>query len=56
MADAGDHDDSDHDHLNHIPPMALLARSGPSDEVVSHPTFNASRAATLRGQSEDIWP
>jgi hypothetical protein len=33
-----------------------LTRSMPGDEVVSRPTFNATRAITVNRRSEDIWP
>jgi hypothetical protein len=28
----------------------------PDDQVVKHPAFDATRAITIRGQPEDIWP
>lgn len=33
-----------------------LARSMPGDELVSRPTFNATRAVTVGRRPEDIWP
>lgn len=31
-------------------------RSLPGDDLVEHPTLNATRAITIRAQPEDIWP
>jgi hypothetical protein len=28
----------------------------PGDEIVGHPTFNATRAVVIRGSAEEIWP
>jgi len=33
-----------------------VSRSLPGDEVVSRPTFNATRAVTVSAQPEEIWP
>lgn len=33
-----------------------IARSMPGDEVVPRPTFNTTRAVTVRAKPEDIWP
>ncbi|MEA2476524.1 MAG: hypothetical protein QOC87_723 [Actinomycetota bacterium] len=33
-----------------------VARSMPGDELVSFPTFNATRAVTIEALPEDIWP
>ena len=35
---------------------AEVARSLPSDELVKHPTFNATRAITIAAPLEDVWP
>ena len=31
-------------------------RSMPGDEIVQNPTFNATRAVTIKAQPEEIWP
>jgi hypothetical protein len=33
-----------------------VARPMPGDEIVPRPTFNATRAVTVNGRPEDIWP
>jgi hypothetical protein len=33
-----------------------VARAMPGDEVVKHPTFNATRAVTIKARPEEIWP
>lgn len=33
-----------------------VSRSMPGDEVVSRPTFKATRAVTIRARPEEIWP
>lgn len=33
-----------------------VARAMPGDEVVERPTFNATRAVTIRARPEEIWP
>jgi hypothetical protein len=33
-----------------------IARPMPGDDLVAHPTFLATRAITIRGRPEDIWP
>src|SRR3712207_9232668 len=33
-----------------------LERPMPGDEVVEHPTFNATRAVTIEARPEEIWP
>jgi hypothetical protein len=33
-----------------------LARPMPGDEVVERPTFNATRAVTIRARPEQVWP
>jgi hypothetical protein len=33
-----------------------INRSMPGDEMVQNPTFNATRAVTIRAQPEEIWP
>jgi len=33
-----------------------LARAMPADELVSHPTFVATRAVTIEDTPEEIWP
>lgn len=33
-----------------------IARAMPGDDLVSRPTFLATRAITIRGRPEDIWP
>ena len=33
-----------------------LARPMPGDEVVERPTFNATRAVTIRARPEEVWP
>ena len=33
-----------------------VARAMPGDEVVQSPTFNATRAVTMRARPEEIWP
>jgi hypothetical protein len=33
-----------------------IVRNMPGDEVVPHPTFNATRAVAINAQPEDIWP
>ncbi len=33
-----------------------VARAMPGDNVVTHPTFNATRAVTVRARPEEIWP
>lgn len=33
-----------------------VARAMPGDDVVAHPTFNATRAVTVAAQPEQIWP
>lgn len=33
-----------------------LARSMPEDSIVPHPIFDATRAITIHGRPEDIWP
>jgi hypothetical protein len=33
-----------------------LARAMPADKLVSHPTFVATRAVTIEGTPEEIWP
>ena len=35
---------------------AEVARDMPGDEVVQQPTFKATRAVTIRGTPEEIWP
>ncbi len=32
------------------------ARAMPGDDVVKHPTFNATRAVTIQARPEEIWP
>src|SRR5579859_2960923 len=33
-----------------------IARSMPEDTSVAHPTFDATRAITIRGTPEQVWP
>lgn len=33
-----------------------INRKMPGDEIVQHPTFNATRAVTIEARPEDIWP
>ena len=33
-----------------------VGRAMPGDEVVKHPTFNATRAVTIQARPEEIWP
>jgi hypothetical protein len=33
-----------------------VARAMPGDDVVKHPTFNATRAVTIQAWPEEIWP
>ncbi len=33
-----------------------IDRSMPGDEIVQSPTFNATRAVTIKAQPEEIWP
>jgi hypothetical protein len=33
-----------------------VARAMPGDDVVEHPTFNATRAVTIQARPEEIWP
>jgi hypothetical protein len=33
-----------------------IRRSMPGDDLVANPTFLATRAITIRGRPEDIWP
>ena len=33
-----------------------LERQMPGDEIVEHPTFNATRALTIEARPEEIWP
>jgi hypothetical protein len=33
-----------------------VARAMPGDDVVKHPTFNATRAVTINARPEEIWP
>jgi hypothetical protein len=33
-----------------------VQRSMPGDDVVKHPTFNATRAVTIQARPEEIWP
>jgi hypothetical protein len=33
-----------------------VARAMPGDDVVKHPTFNATRAVTIQARPEEIWP
>ena len=33
-----------------------VARSLPGDEIVKHPSFNATRAVTIQARPENIWP
>ena len=33
-----------------------IARPMPGDEVLTHPTFNATRAVTIEATPEEIWP
>lgn len=33
-----------------------VARTLPGDDVVKHPTFNATRAVTIQARPEEIWP
>lgn len=33
-----------------------INRSMPGDEIVQNPTFNATRAVTIKAQPEEIWP
>ncbi|MCP4201000.1 MAG: hypothetical protein GY769_03610 [bacterium] len=33
-----------------------IARRMPGDEVISEPGFNATRAVTIRGRPDEIWP
>ena len=33
-----------------------VARAMPGDDVVKHPTFNATRAVTIQARPEQIWP
>lgn len=33
-----------------------IQRSMPGDEIVAHPTFNATRAVTIEASPDDIWP
>lgn len=35
---------------------AEVARAMPGDDVVTHPTFNATRAVTIQARPEEIWP
>lgn len=35
---------------------AEVARSMPGDDMVQHPTFNATRAVTIQARPEQIWP
>lgn len=35
---------------------AEVGRQMPGDEIISAPTFNATRAVTIRGRPEEIWP
>src|SRR6266700_1732179 len=51
-------------YLRYIRPWQLrwgatdeeVARAMPGDEVVKHPTFNATRAVTIQARPEEIWP
>ena len=51
-------------YLRFIRPWQLLwsatdeevARTMPGDDVVKHPTFNATRAVTIQTRPEEIWP
>lgn len=33
-----------------------VSRVMPGDDVVNHPTFNATRAVTIRARPEEVWP
>jgi hypothetical protein len=33
-----------------------VARAMPGDDVVKHPTFNATRAVIIQARPEEIWP
>jgi hypothetical protein len=33
-----------------------VARAMPGDDMVKHPTFNATRAVTIQARPEEIWP
>src|SRR5258708_36474224 len=33
-----------------------VGRAMPGDEVVKHPSFNATRAVTIQARPEEIWP
>jgi hypothetical protein len=33
-----------------------VTRSMPGDDIVKHPTFNATRAVTIQARPEEIWP
>jgi hypothetical protein len=33
-----------------------VERQIPGDEIVEHPTFNATRALTIEARPEEIWP
>ena len=33
-----------------------VARAMPGDDVVKHPTFDATRAVTIQARPEEIWP
>ena len=35
---------------------AEVSRPLPGDELVTHPTFNATRAITIAAPPEDVWP
>ena len=51
-------------YLRYIRPWQLrwgatdeeVARAMPGDDVVKHPTFNATRAVTIQARPEEIWP
>ena len=51
-------------YLRFIPPWQLrwgatdeeVARAMAGDEVVKHPTFNATRTVTIKARPEEIWP
>ena len=51
-------------YLRYIRPWQLrwgatdeeVARAMPGDEVVKHPTFNATRAVTIQARPEEVWP
>ena len=45
-----------HWHLRWGATDAEVAVSMPGDEVVSHPSFNATRAITIDAPPEDVWP